>query len=335
MTAFVDENRETYGVEPICAELPIAPSTYYEHKRREREPERCSARSRRDAELRPLVRRVWESNFGVYGARKVWRQLHREGVGVARCTVERLMRQEGLKGVVRGETKRTTIPDEDAARPADLVDRSFEADRPDRLWLADITYVRTWSGFAYVALVIDAYSRFIVGWRVSNSSTNRPGSRRPPHSRPDTASPDRRLVHQRRRCSPQRSTPQNPQLEDPRRDPRQPPTLYPTRQCCDDPLNLGNICPFATRTGSPKPASNPQSARLATHTTTPSPNPSSAYTRQNSSTNALPGRTSTTSSTPPSNTSTGSTTEGFSNPSETSHQQKRRPTTIKSTPQHH
>ena len=178
MTTFVDENREGYGVEPICAELPIAPSVYWEHKRREREPERCSARSRRDAELRPLVRRVWEANFGVYGARKIWRQLNREGVAVARCTVERLMRQEGLKGVVRGEKKRTTIPDDSAARPADLVDRSFEADRPDRLWLADITYVPTWSGFAYVALVIDAYSRFIVGWRVSKQLTNRSGSRR-------------------------------------------------------------------------------------------------------------------------------------------------------------
>ena len=130
MTTFVDENREDYGVEPICAELPIAPSTYYEHKRREREPERCSARSWRDAELRLRVRRVWESNFGVYGARKVWRQLQREGVAVARCTVERLMRLEGLKGVVRGEKKRTTIPDDSAARPADLVDRSFATDRP-------------------------------------------------------------------------------------------------------------------------------------------------------------------------------------------------------------
>ena len=199
MTTFVDENREGYGVEPICAELPIAPSVYWEHKRREREPERCSARSRRDAELRPLVRRVWESNFGVYGARKVWRQLHREGVGVARCTVERLMRLEGLKGVVRGETKRTTIPDEDAARPADLVDRIFEADRPDRLWLSDITYVRTWSGFAYVALVIDAYSRFVVGWRVSNSLRTDLALDALEQAlwarRPDTASPDQRLVH--------------------------------------------------------------------------------------------------------------------------------------------
>ncbi len=169
MTVFVDENRDEFGVEPICAELPIAPSTYYEHKRREREPQRCSARSRRDSELRIRIRRVWESNFGVYGARKVWRQLHREGVAVARCTVERLMRLEGLKGVVRGETKRTTIPAENANRPADLVDRDFETDRPNRLWVADITYVPTRAGFAYAAFVIDVYSRFIVGWRVSNN----------------------------------------------------------------------------------------------------------------------------------------------------------------------
>ena len=199
MTSFVDENRADYGVEPICAELPIAPSVYYEHKRREREPERRSARSRRDGELRTEIRRVWESNFGVYGARKVWRQLQREGVGVARCTVERLMRQEGLKGVVRGETKRTTIPDDSAARPADLVDRSFEADGPDRLWLADITYVPTWSGFAYAALVIDAYSRFIVGWRVSGSLRTDLALDALEQAlwarRPDTADPDRGLVH--------------------------------------------------------------------------------------------------------------------------------------------
>ena len=199
MTSFVDENRADFGVEPICAELPIAPSVYYEHKRREREPDRRSARSRRDGELRTRIRRVWESNFGVYGARKVWRQLQREGVGVARCTVERLMRQEGLKGVVRGEKRRTTIPDDSAARPADLVDRSFEADGPNRLWLADITYVPTWSGFAYAALVIDAYSRFIVGWRVSNSLRTDLALDALEQAiwarRPDTADPDRGLVH--------------------------------------------------------------------------------------------------------------------------------------------
>ena len=199
MTAFVDENRADFGVEPICAELPVAPSVYYEHKRREREPGRCSARSRRDAALCTEIRRVWETNFGVYGARKVWRQLQREGVGVARCTVERLMRHQGLKGVVRGETKRTTIPDDSAARPADLVDRSFEADGPNRLWVADITYVPTWSGFAYAALVIDAYSRFIVGWRVSASLRTDLALDALEQAiwarRPDTADPDRRLVH--------------------------------------------------------------------------------------------------------------------------------------------
>ena len=163
------------------------------------EPVRRSARSRRDEELRTQIRRVWETNFGVYGVRKVWRQLQREGIGVARCTVERLMRQEGLKGVVRGERKRTTIADEDAARPADLVDRSFEADGPNRLWLADITYVPTWSGFAYAALVIDAYSRFIVGWRVSASLRTDLALDALEQAiwarRPDTADPDRRLVH--------------------------------------------------------------------------------------------------------------------------------------------
>ena len=199
MTSFVDENRADFGVEPICAELPIAPSVYYEHKRREREPERCSARSRRDAALCTEIRRVWESNFGVYGARKVWRQLQREGVGVARCTVERLMRHQGLKGVVRGEKRRTTIPDDSAARPADLVDRIFEADGPNRLWLADITYVPTWSGFAYAALVIDAYSRFIVGWRVSASLRTDLALDALEQAiwarRPDAADPSQRLVH--------------------------------------------------------------------------------------------------------------------------------------------
>ena len=165
----MDEHRESFGVEPICEQLPIAPSTYYEYKRRQREPERCSVRSRRDAELSEVIGRVHEENYGVYGARKVWRQLHRQGVRVARCTVERLMRQEGLKGVVRGAKQRTTVSEENAHRPADLVDRQFHATAPNRLWLADITYVPTWSGFVYAAFVIDAYSRFIVGWRTATT----------------------------------------------------------------------------------------------------------------------------------------------------------------------
>ena len=200
MTAFVDDHRHEYGVEPICAELPIAPSTYWEHKRRVREPSRRSARSHRDVELRAKIRRVWEENYGVYGARKVWRQLGREGVGVARCTVERLMRQDGLKGVVRGKKRRTTIPAENADRPVDLVDRQFEADRPNRLWVADITYVTTRSGVAYVAFVVDVYSRFIVGWRVSASLRTGPGPRRSRAStlgrNPKTTDPDSRLIHQ-------------------------------------------------------------------------------------------------------------------------------------------
>ena len=170
MTAFVDQHRDEFGVESICEQLPIAPSTYYEQKRREREPQRRSARWRSDAELRPLIRRVHEENYGVYGARKVWRQLRRQGTAVARCTVERLMGDLGIQGVVRGKKRRTTtVSDEDAHRPADLVDRQFTATAPDRLWMADITYIPTWSGFVYAAFVIDAYSRFIVGWRTATT----------------------------------------------------------------------------------------------------------------------------------------------------------------------
>ncbi len=162
MTAYIDENKERFGVEPICGHLPIAPSTYYEARRRP-----ASARAIRDEELKMKIARVHKDNFGVYGARKVWRQLHREGTRVARCTVERLMRQLGLQGVRRGKTRRTTIPDEAAPRPADLVERDFAAERPNELWVADRSYVATWSGFVYVAFVIDAFSRFIVGWQIS------------------------------------------------------------------------------------------------------------------------------------------------------------------------
>ena len=164
MTAFIDQHRQEFGVEPICELLPIAPSTYYAAKARP-----PSVRSLRDAELREKIGRVYDDNFGVYGARKVWRQLKREHTSVARCTVERLMAQMGLVGAVRGKTKRTTtVSDDAAARPLDLVDRQFSVDAPDRLWVADITYVATWSGFVYVAFVVDAFSRFIVGWRVAS-----------------------------------------------------------------------------------------------------------------------------------------------------------------------
>jgi transposase InsO family protein len=171
MVDFIEHHRGQFGVEPLCAVLPIAPATYYEHKARKRDPDRRPDRVRRDEVLREQVRRVWTESFGgVYGAQKVWRQMQREGVSVARCTVERLMREMGLRGVVRGHAfKVTTIVDEAAARPADLVQRKFVASRPNQLWVADLTYVATWAGFVYVAFVIDVFSRCIVGWRVSRS----------------------------------------------------------------------------------------------------------------------------------------------------------------------
>ena len=172
MVAFIDDHRADYGVEPICRVLPIAPSTYYMYKAREGNPALRSARAVHDEALRGEIRRVWEENRCVYGARKVWRQLLREGIAVARCTVERLMRQMGLRGVVRGRSCITTVADDAADRPEDLVDRDFTAERPNQLWVSDLTYVATWRGFVYVAFVIDAYSRRIVGWRVLNSLTS-------------------------------------------------------------------------------------------------------------------------------------------------------------------
>jgi putative transposase len=170
MVAFIDQNRDAYGVEPICDVLPIAPSTYYEHRARAENPARRPGRAKRDEELRPEIRRVWDENHAVYGAEKVWRQLGREDIVVARCTVERLMRGMGLRGAVRGRAfKVTTVADENALRPPDLVNREFVATRPNQLWVADITYVATWAGFAYVAFVVDVFSRRIVGWRVSSS----------------------------------------------------------------------------------------------------------------------------------------------------------------------
>jgi putative transposase len=169
MISFIDEHREEHGVEPICAQLPIAPSTYYEQKAREVDRSRLPARALRDADLREQIERVWKDNRSVYGPRKVWRQLVREGFGVARCTVERLMRQMGLQGIVRGRKRKTTFADEAASRPADLVQREFTAERPNQLWVADLTYVATWQGFVYVAFVTDVFPRKIVGWRVSNS----------------------------------------------------------------------------------------------------------------------------------------------------------------------
>jgi transposase InsO family protein len=169
MVSFIDEHRGTYGVEPICQELPIAPSTYFEQKARQADPDRRPARAKRDARLRPAIRRVWEESYQLYGVRKVWRELRPEEPDLGRCTVERLMQEMGIQGVVRGKRFKTTVPDEAAERPLDLVQRDFSATRPNQLWVADLTYVATWRGFVYVAFVIDAYSRMIVGWRASSS----------------------------------------------------------------------------------------------------------------------------------------------------------------------
>ena len=169
MKSFIDQHRERFGVEPICKLLRVAPSAYWRHAARQRDSSLHSARARRDEVLMPQIRRVWEANFQVYGADKVWRQLQREGIQVARCTVERLMRRLGLRGVMRGKVVRTTCGDNSAPCPLDRVNRQFKAERPNQLWVSDFTYVSTWQGFVYVAFVIDVFARRIVGWRVSRS----------------------------------------------------------------------------------------------------------------------------------------------------------------------
>jgi hypothetical protein len=170
MVRFIDDHRATYGVEPICAVLPIAPSTYFRYRAQRQDATKRAARTKRDDVWRVRIQRVHDENFGVYRPRKVWRQLRREGHTVARCTVERLMRDMGLAGAVRGRAWKVTTQSQPALdRPADLVDRSFVATRPNQLWVSDFTYVATWAGFVYVAFVIDVFARRIVGWRVSSS----------------------------------------------------------------------------------------------------------------------------------------------------------------------
>jgi putative transposase len=169
MVRFIDDHRDAFGVEPICAVLPIAPSTYHRHRAGHVNPARRSARAQRDDTRRVEIQRVYDEHHQVYGPRKVWKQLRREGIRVARCTVGRLMRAMGLAGVVRGRAWIVTTHAGDGGRPADLVDRQFVATRPNQLWVSDFTYVATWGGFVYVAFVIDVFARRIVGWRVSAS----------------------------------------------------------------------------------------------------------------------------------------------------------------------
>ena len=170
MISFIDEHRPVLGVEPICKLLPIAPSTYYDTVAKRTDVDRLSVRARRDVGLKIEIRRVFDANYRVYGVRKVWRQLQREGFDVARCTVARLMRTMGLQGIIRGKPVRTTVSDKAAPCPLDRVNRQFHAPAPNRLWVSDFTYVSTWTGMVYVAFVIDVYARFIVGWRVSRTA---------------------------------------------------------------------------------------------------------------------------------------------------------------------
>ena len=170
MIAFIDDHRAVHGVEPICKVLPIAPSTYYDTLAKRTDVDRLSGRARRDARLKIEISRVFDANYRVYGVRKVWRQLRREGFDVARCTVARLMKTMGLQGVIRGKHVRTTVSDKAVPCPLDQVNRQFHAPAPNRLWVSDFTYVSTWAGMVYVAFVIDVYARFIVGWRVSRTA---------------------------------------------------------------------------------------------------------------------------------------------------------------------
>ena len=169
MRAFIDQHRATFGVEPICRVLRMAPSGYRRYAAQQHQPALRCARAQRDDALIPHIQRVWQDHFQVYGADKVWRQLQREGIAVGRGTVERLMRRLGLRGVVRGKGVRTTVANPAAPCPLDRVNRQFQAERPNQLWVADFTYVSTWQGFVYVAFVIDVFARRIVGWRVSRS----------------------------------------------------------------------------------------------------------------------------------------------------------------------
>jgi hypothetical protein len=277
MVGFINDHRDAAdGVEPICAVLPIAPSRYYELRARQRCPDRRPVRARRDEALGGHIRRVWRENREVYGVRKVWKQLRREGRPTARCTVARLMRQLGLQGVVRGRTfKTTTIPDAAALRPPDLVTRRFTASRPNQLWVADLTYVATWRGFVYVAFVIDVFARRIVGWRASTSRRSDlalDALEQALYDRPIAES--ERLVHHSDRGVQ---------------------------------LNSGSTCQSATPSGWPKRASSRRSGARGIRTTTRWPSPSSGSIRRKRSTVVGLGKGSGTSSSRRSSGSRGTT----------------------------
>jgi transposase InsO family protein len=170
MIQFIQDHRAYFGVEPICRVLPIAPTTFYDNMAKQADPSRLSDRAKRDIKLKPEIERVFEENLRVYGARKIWHQMRREGFDIARCTVARLMKDIGIEGVIRGKKSKTTVPDKALPCPLDRVNRKFHAPAPNVLWVSDFTYCATWQGFVYVAFVIDVYARRIVGWRASRTA---------------------------------------------------------------------------------------------------------------------------------------------------------------------
>jgi len=291
MIAFIDDCRDVYGVEPICRVLPIAPSTCHEADARRRRPERRPPRIRRDEALKLEILRVFNENFTVYGANKVWHQMRREGFDIARCTVRRLMKAIELKGFIRGKPHRTTYSDKAAPCPLDHVNSNFKAPAPNRLWVSDFTYVSTWSGPVYVAFVIDVFARRIVGWRVSRTAYAS-----------FVLDAFEQALHDRRPASEV--------------------VLFITLIAAVR-MSVYGICNVWQ-----KQAFNHPSAVSVTATTTPSPKPSMDSTRPKSSGAKAHGNPWTQSNTPRLNGSTGSTTAACSSRSETSRRQKPRPTTL-------
>jgi len=289
MIAFIEDQRVVYGVESICRVLPIAPSTFYHRLACRADPSKASARQQRDTELQPEIKRVWDENYQVYGVRKAWHQLKREGFTLARCTVERLMKQLSIRGAVRGKVVKTTVPDTSAPCPRDKVNRVFRATAPNLLWVSDFTYVSTWQGFVYVAFVIDTFADRIVGWRVSRSAKTDfvlDALEQALHDRRPVQKGG--LVHHSDR---------------------------------DDRLNLPNICPFDTPIVWLKLALSHRSAASVTATTTPSLKRSMVSTKPSWFTARAHGATCRIWNWPPSAGSTGSTTGACLAPSETSRQQ--------------
>ena len=277
MISFIDEHRSVLGVEPICRLLPIAPSTYYEVVAKRTAVDRLSARERNDIAMKVEIRRVFYENFQVYGVRKVWRQLQREGFDIARCTVARLMRMMGLQGIIRGKPIKTTVSDRSGPCPLDRVNRHFKAPAPNMLWLSDFTYVATWQGLVYVAFVIDAFARRIVGWRASRTpmraSSSMPWTRRFMIGGPSIAVGSSTI-----------------------------------------PIGVCNTCPFAIPSDWRRRASSPPSELLATAMTMLSLKLSTVFTRQRSFIGEDHGATSKLWSSPHSNGSIGSTTAVFWSP---------------------